>query len=87
MFKEGDWIIDKKYGGVVGTVSNVFLDGVTARFGNMAVIRTFENIELAPLDIKPEDVASMIDLALLTKDHEWFSELTRRAGNGTVSGI
>lgn len=80
MYREGSWIIDKKYGGDVGTVSNVFLDGVTARFGNRVAIRTFEDIELAPLNIQQEDMAAMIDLALATNDKDWFSELVKKMG-------
>lgn len=81
---KGAWIIDKKYG-EIGTVSNVFEDGVTARFGNRVAIKTFQEVELAPMDIREEDYASLIDLALATNDREWFTSLTKRMNEERVA--
>lgn len=77
MYTEGQWIIDKKYK-LLGTVTRVFPDGVTVRYGGLAAIRHNDHVEPAPLDIQQEDIASMIDLALATKDEQWFTELTQR---------
>lgn len=79
MFKEGDWIVENIYG-LLGTVSKVWPDGVTARFGEMAAIRKNENISLAPMDITDEDFLAMKYLALDTDDKEWYQELSARMG-------
>jgi hypothetical protein len=79
MYKEGDWIIESMYG-LLGTVSNVWPDGVTAKFGGMTAIRKNENISLATLDITDEDLLAMQHLALETGDYDWFCELGARMG-------
>ncbi|OLS39111.1 hypothetical protein [Bacillus sp. MRMR6] len=79
MFKSGDWIIDNN-SGTFGTVSNVFVDGVTAHFGRRVVIRTFDQISLAPVEIPQEDLLAMQHLAVETGDLEWFCELGKRLG-------
>jgi hypothetical protein len=75
--REGDWILDKDTGRL-GNVIKVFSYGVTARFDGMTATRKYEEIELAPLDMQAEDVKEMLDLALQTKDEEWFRELTSK---------
>lgn len=79
MYKEGDWIIENAYG-LLGTVSSVWPDGVTARFGGMTAVRKNENTSLAPLDITDEDLLAMKYLALETNDKEWYQELSARMG-------
>lgn len=79
MVKEGDWIIETVYG-LLGTISNVWPDGVTAKFGGMTAIRKNENITLAPLNITDEDLLAMKYLALETNDKEWYQELSARMG-------
>jgi hypothetical protein len=84
MYKEGDWIIDKKFG-LPGVVLRVYPDGVTARFGGMTAIRANHNIEFAPVEIHDEDLHYMQHLAVETGDYEWFCELGARLG-ATISG-
>lgn len=75
--QEGSWIVDKVYG-EIGTVSRVFPDGVTAKFGNMVCIRKKINFELAPLDIQASDLKDMMELALETKDYEWAKSISQQ---------
>lgn len=78
-YRVGDWIIENAYG-LKGTVSNVWDNGVTAKFGEMTAMRKFEHIQLAPLVLQQDDIETMIELALATKDEDWFRELTSRMG-------
>ncbi|MCD4838144.1 IDEAL domain-containing protein [Neobacillus sedimentimangrovi] len=77
MYREGDWIIDKKYKRL-GRVSTVFSDGITAKIGGMTALRSFDQVDPAPLDIQQEDIKAMIDLALDTNDQKWFMELSEQ---------
>jgi hypothetical protein len=79
IYREGDWIIDNE-SGRLGTVSKVFHSGITARFGEAVAIRKNENITLAPLDIREEDLLSMQYLAVEMDDREWFQQLAQRMG-------
>lgn len=79
MFKEGDWIIERAYK-LLGTVLKVWPTGVTAKFGEMTAIRSFEHIQLAPLDIQEEDLLAMQHLAVNTGDYQWFCEISERIG-------
>jgi hypothetical protein len=79
MFKAGDWIIDK-INGSLGTVVCVYTDGVTAKFGRMSAIKENSKIELAPLDIRQDDLIVMQHMAVETKDKEWFKDLGNRMG-------
>lgn len=72
--ERGDWILDKD-NGRLGNVIRVFSEWVSAKFGGMTAIKKFEEIELAPVDIHAEDVNEMLEIALQTKDEEWFREL------------
>lgn len=48
-----------------------FMDGIRpSRIG-------YDDIEVLPLDIREEDIHAMIDLALQTKDEDWFNELNK----------
>lgn len=38
----------------------------------------YNDIEVLPLDIRDEDIHAMIDLALQTRDEEWFIELNKK---------
>lgn len=77
MYREGDWIIENVHG-LLGQVIRVFPDGVTAHFGGMTAVRSNDNIEIAPLDIREEDILAMQHLAVETNDVEWFKELSKR---------
>jgi hypothetical protein len=79
MFKAGDWIIDKIRGSL-GTVVCVYTDGVSAKFGRMSAMKANLDIELAPLDIRQDDVIAMQHLAVEIGDKEWFTELGNRMG-------
>ncbi|MBT2727864.1 hypothetical protein J7E63_13035 [Bacillus sp. ISL-75] len=78
-YREGDWIIDKIHG-LTGVVLRVFSDGVSARFGTMTAIRSNHNIELAPLDIRNDDLLVMQHLAVDTGDYDWFCKIGERMG-------
>jgi hypothetical protein len=77
MYQEGDWVVDKDTGRV-GILKRKTWCEVSIRFKNAVSIRYPEAVELAQLDIRNEDIADMIELALITKDKAWFDELTAR---------
>jgi hypothetical protein len=76
-YTEGAWVIDK-LSGSIGTVVKENWTGVLVKFNKALVYRYPELLETALLDIKPEDIQSMIDLALMTGDKEWFMQLTEQ---------
>jgi hypothetical protein len=86
MYSEGDWIIEKDTGRV-GIVCKKSWCEVSIRFGKAVALRYPEDIELAPLDIKQEDIADMIELSLWTKDKEWFNDLTARLGGCKIDKV
>jgi hypothetical protein len=79
MYREGECIIDK-LSGRTGYVLRVYSDGVTARFGGMTAIRTFSDIEPAPIELQQEDLLTLQHLAVETGDKEWFMEIGQKMG-------
>jgi hypothetical protein len=79
-YSEGDWIVDIDTGRV-GILAKKHWCEVAIRFGKSAVaIRYPDAVELAPLDIRAEDLIAMQHLAVDTGDFKWFRELGKRLG-------
>jgi hypothetical protein len=79
-YSEGDWVVDIDTGRV-GILSRKHWCEVAIRFGKSAVaVRYPEAVELAPLDIRKEDLLAMQHMAVETGDKEWFQELAERMG-------
>jgi hypothetical protein len=79
-YAEGDWVVDIDTGRV-GILAKKHWCEVAIRFGKSAVsIRYPEAVELAPLDIRNEDLLAMQHLAVNSGDREWFCELGKRMG-------
>jgi hypothetical protein len=76
-YGEGDWVVEIDTGRV-GILRRKNWCEVSVRFGKAVALRYPEQVELAPLDIREDDIAAMIDLALATNDEEWFMDLTGR---------
>jgi hypothetical protein len=84
----GDWVREKNTGRV-GILKNKKWCEVSVRFGNAVAIRYPDEVELAPLDIKIEDLLSMQHVAVDMGDYEWFCELGKRLevlSNGECAG-
>jgi hypothetical protein len=74
-YADGDWVIDK-LSGAIGKVVKTHWTAVLVRFDGALVYRYPELLEAAPLDIQTEDIQDMIELAFMTKDEDWFMELS-----------
>jgi hypothetical protein len=76
--KKGDWVIEKATGRV-GILKNLSWCEAGIRFGrSAAAIRYPDEIELAPLDIREEDILAMQHIAVEMNDKTWFEELGQR---------
>jgi hypothetical protein len=75
----GEWVVEKSTGRV-GILKNKNWCEVSVRFGNAVAIRYPDEVELAPLDIRKEDLLAMQHLAVETGDYQWFCDLGERLG-------
>jgi uncharacterized protein YpiB (UPF0302 family) len=94
MVQVGDWVKVKRWGyHFVGFVECIWKNSIQItnvlriENGEMQKIGqqpgTYHHSQVEPLqcDIHPEDLRTMIDIALDTRDKEWFEELMRRWKN------
>jgi hypothetical protein len=77
MYSEGDWVVEKNTGRV-GILRRKHWCEVTVRFGDATAIRHPEEVELAPLDIRKEDILDLQCLTVTLDQREWFEELSER---------
>ena len=86
MFHKGDWVYDKI--GRLGFITGVHTETkqITARFIRSSfgmeitstAIKYMNEIKLAPISEPDEEEKEfLIDLALRTKDREWFEQIMR----------
>jgi hypothetical protein len=78
-YAEGDWVMET-YTGRVGILIKKNCCEVSIRFGKAAAMRYPEMVELAPLDIRQDDLIAMQHLAVEIGDKEWFTDLGNRMG-------
>jgi hypothetical protein len=76
-YQVGDWVIERDTGRVGICVNKKWCE-VSVRFGNARALRYPEELELAPLDIREEDLLTMQHLAVEIKDFTWFKEIGAR---------
>jgi hypothetical protein len=75
MYQEGDWVKEKETGRV-GILRRKYWNAATILYGNAIALRYPDQIELASLDLRSDDLRDMVELALITNDKAWFEELT-----------
>jgi hypothetical protein len=75
--KPGDWVMEMETKRV-GILIQRQWHTVSIRFGNASAIRHPDLVELAPLDIREDDLLAMQHLAVSTGDRGWFDELGGR---------
>jgi hypothetical protein len=78
-YAEGDWVMET-YTGRVGILVKKNWAELSIRFGKAVAMRHPDMVELAPLDIRQDDLIAMQHLAVETGDKEWFTELSERMG-------
>jgi hypothetical protein len=91
MVQVGDWVKVKMWGYyLIGFVEYVWKesiqitkvfrveDGKVQRISQRHGTYDPSQVEPLPCDIHPDDIGTLIDIALDTKDEEWFRELTER---------
>jgi uncharacterized protein YpiB (UPF0302 family) len=89
MVQVGDWVKVKLFGYyLVGFVEYIWddtvqitkvlrvSDGELERISQRSGIYDVSQMEPLPSDLKVEDLGALIDIALDTKDEQWFRELT-----------
>jgi hypothetical protein len=78
--KQGDWVTAENEAGEVFTGYVVQISGVTAGvyfMDDSFVPFKLDQLAVCPVYLKEEEVDTLIDLALLIKDKEWFEELIK----------
>lgn len=85
----GDWVIGNYFGGTkfIGYIEDVeFNEDFNDELYTINLIKPHVSqikrtiIAFSPLEteVRPEDLSLLIDLALLTKDKEWFDQLSNK---------
>lgn len=87
MFKDGDWVIlnsTNDLGKIIDVDDPVYIVEWVTRNRRKAIGKSLVNVRMirpAPLELGPfseEDLKFLIDWALVTKNRDWFLELTEQ---------
>jgi hypothetical protein len=91
MVQVGDWVKVKRWGyHFVGFVEYIWKNsiqitnvlrienGEMQKIGQQPGTYHHSQVEPLPSDLHADDIGTLIDIALDTKDEEWFRELTER---------
>jgi hypothetical protein len=94
MVQVGDWVRVRRWGYyMIGFVEYIWKNsiqitnvlrienGEMQKIGQQPGTYDPSQVEPLPCDIHPDDIGTLIDIALDTRDKEWFEELMRRWKN------
>jgi hypothetical protein len=83
MYQEGDWVVTPA-NNKVGILIKKHWTGVVVDFGESVCLLHPDLVELAPLDIREDDLLAQQVLAVNTDAKAWFGELASRLDVNTL---
>jgi hypothetical protein len=75
--KPGEWVYETETG-QLGTIRKIEGPYVTILVKDAVILRYIGDLRKSPVVLYQADIKALIELALQTKDKEWFTELSKQ---------